>query len=249
MNNIISLRRIGLLLRNEFSKNGRSYLILASALVGLYILSGVFEGPAGLQGIASSGFTMYISIVTIMLPFATYNNLFHPVKGLNAPLLPASNEEKYLTAFLQCAVAFPLGMILLAWILTLLGALLTGHNEVIWNIGNLFVDSDSASSSFSLGFFDSDFWKIIACQSFTLWAVHFFKSRKFWKAFLTWVCVSVSLLIIGSIAMVRLLKYKNMSYDFVGSTRFEHILYVFITIIVPLGLWIWGYLKMKRQQF
>lgn len=249
MNNIISLKRIGLLLCNEFRMHGRYYLILAAVLVGVYILGGMFGGLNGLVG-ASTTFTSYISLITVLLPFIAYKNLFHSVKGVTATLLPASNEEKYLTAFLLCAVIFPLGLIVIGWVLSLLGALLTGHNEVIWNIGGLFVDNDRAYNAFSLGFFDSYFWQVIACQSFTLWAVHFFKTQKFWKAFLTWCCIGFVLLVIGSIAVLRVYQWNGgMQFNFSGETRFEHILYVFISIVVPIGFWVWGYLKMRKQQF
>ena len=248
MNNIISLRRVGLLLCNEFRKNGKTYILFISILAGMYILAGIFGGIVGLKSITG---TQYIAALTVLLPFVIYKDLFHPVKGLNATLLPASNEEKYLTAFLQCAVIFPLGMIFGFWVLTLLSALLTGHNDLIWNVGILFVDRNSSYGSFSLGFFDSWFWQIVACQSFSLWAVHFFKTKKFWRAVLTWFSICFVILTIGSITAFRIIMWQNdgMGFDFAGSTRFAHILHIFFSILLPIGFWVWGYRKMRKQQF
>lgn len=248
MNNIISLRRVGLLLCNEFRRNGKTYLIFIAILAGMYILAGIFGGIVALEGITGS-FRQYIAALTLLLPFVIYKDLFHPVKGLNFTLLPASNEEKYLTAFLQCAVIFPLGMIIIFWVLTLLSALLTGHNELIWNVGYLFVDNDVRLNSFSLGFFDSWFWQIVACQSFSLWAVHFFKTKKFWRAVLTWFCICFVILTIASITAFRIIHSNGMGFDFAGNTRFAHILHIFFSLILPVGFWAWGYGKMRRQQF
>lgn len=250
MNNIISLKRVGWLLRNEFRRNGRPYILFVSVFAGIYILGGIFGGVTALHH-APNSFTPYIAAVTLLLPFGIYKDLFHPVKGLNFTLLPASNEEKYLTAFLQCAVIFPLGMILSGLILTLLSALLTGHNELIWNVGYLFVDNEVRLNSFSLGFFDSWFWQIVACQSFCLWAVHFFKTQKFWKAVLTWFCICFVILTIGSIAAFRIFIWQadGMGFDFIGDTRFAHILHIFFSIVLPVGFWAWGYVKMRKQQF
>ena len=54
MNNIISLRRVGWLLCNEFRKNGKTYILFISILAGMYILAGIFGGIVGLKSITGN---------------------------------------------------------------------------------------------------------------------------------------------------------------------------------------------------
>lgn len=253
MKNDISLNRVGLLLRNEIIRNYKTYLTLPLVMVGLYLLAGLFNGLNGLNGVKGT-FSVYIALITFFAPFMFYGDIFHTVKGVNFTMLPASQNEKFIVSFLQCVLTIPFGLLLTGLLLSLIGAGMTGKIDLIWNIPDLF-KPDHPTVHFNwntLGFFDSYIWSIIGAQSFTFWGIYFFKTRKLWKTFLTGCCLMVGLSILAISAVTVAVGYQESGYFTIFSEevpRFGLVMNVFATIVVPFALWIWAYLKMRRQQF
>ena len=215
-----SFPRIGLLLKSEIARNYKIYLTLLLVQAGIFLLGALFGGVNGMIG-ANSLITTGNACIIVLMPFILYSHLFHTVKGVNTTMLPASQNEKFAVSLFQCIVLTPFVLLFFHWLLSTIGMLLTGVNEVMTH--------------------DSYFWEVISSQTICIWGVYFFKTKKFWKTVLTICCVSIALGIVGGIGL-------NVAFAD-AATRFARIMYVFFNLIVPVGLWAWAYIAMRRQQF
>ena len=247
-----SFPRIGLLLKSEIARNYKLYLSLLAVQLGIYLLGMLFGGINGMIG-AKSILTTFSLAVIIFLPFMLYKHLFHTTKGVNATMLPASQSEKFAVSMFQCLILIPFLLLFFSWLLSVIGLALTGVNEVMMQPWHVFGNKTiSINTDFNLGFFESRFWNVISMQAICIWGVYFFKTKKFWKTVLTFCCACIAIGIIGSIGIDAALKsYDGGVYTFLAEagTRFARILSVFFNIIVPVGLWVWAYIAMRRQQF
>lgn len=232
-----SIQRFGLLFQSELRKNLKGILIFIGIILGLYLISPINDGR-----FSTGAFLPYIGTMTFILPFVFYKTLFHPTKGIAFGMLPASQSEKFLVMFILCALAVPVGMLVFAWIVSLIGVGLTGHTYAMFNLLEQF------GSHERLGFFNSNFWLMISAQSLSLWGVCFFKSNKFWKTVLSAFCVMLGLTIILSIYGFNR-DAIWMHLDEPVANRLAFILSIFVSIVLPIGLWIWGFFQIRRQQF
>lgn len=236
--NEFSIQRFGLLLKSELTRNLKEILILTGCILGLYIISPIGDGR-----LSNGSFLPYIGFVVFILPFLLYKDLFHPVKGVTFGLLPVSQTEKFLSLFTICTIIVPIGMLVFAWFVSLIGVGLTGDSLMMFNLPGQFVSHEP------LGFFDSFFWTAIGAQSIAIWGVCFFKSRKFWKTVLTLMCAALALVIIAGLYSCGHDWSTNCYIDIESGTRIALIADVFATIVVPVALWVWSFLKLRRQQF
>lgn len=236
--NEFSIQRFGLLLKSELTRNLKDILIITGAILGLYIISPIGDGR-----LSNNSFVPYIGFVVCILPFLLYKNLFHTTKGVTFGLLPASQTEKFLVIFSICTLIVPIGMLFFAWFVSLIGVGLTGDSLMMFNLPGQFVSHEP------LGFFDSFFWTAIGAQSISIWGVCFFKSRKFWKTVLTLMCAALALVIIAGLYSCGHDWSTNCYIDIESGTRIALIADVFATIVVPVALWVWSFLKLRRQQF
>lgn len=254
MSKEINIHRLGLVLRSEWNRNNRSYLFFITILTGIYIM-GAFVG--GMRGMQQSLATMVVftSALTFFTPFILYSHLFNGIKGVNPAMQPASQSEKFIACMLQCLIVVPLGMLLCIWILSWIGTLLTGYDNVAFKIGGLFINNgDLSGKTYHLGFFESTYWGMISAQAVCIWGIHYFKSGKLWKTLLTICVVGIAVSLIG---VTGILHIWNTGYDdagvelvtHMGSERFKMIVNVFVSIFLPIILWIWAFLKMRKQQF
>ncbi len=252
MKTSISPEHIWRLMKNNAAQNAKQLKVVFLLVPILYGLHVLFGGMEGLRNVSESILT-YIGIVSVLTPFGLYKNLFHPIKGTGYGMLPASQEEKYLSSFAICVLALPLALILLAWILSLIGAALTGASSVILDLPGLFWSNRTVADEWNFGFFASFYWKIVAMQSIAFWGIYFFKTRKAGKTILTFCCVCLGLATLLSISACSF--SANYYYDGLRiymkdvSRHFTIVTSIFFDILVPVGLWTWAYLKMKRQQF
>lgn len=247
----INLHRLWLVIRNEWNRNCRTYLLLASILTGIYIMGGLVGGMNGLQRTLST-MVVFTTVVTFFTPFILYSHLFNGNKGVNPAMLPASQSEKFIACMIQCVIIVPIGLIFLTWVLSLIATLLTGFDDITFKFGRLFINN--SDSIYPLGFFDSSFWGMISSQAICIWGVHFFKSGKLWKTLLTICAVGIALSLIGITGILHAWNLAYMDnggelYVSLGSERFRWIVNIFICIFVPILLWIWAFLKMRKQQF
>lgn len=232
-----SIQRFGLLLQSELRKNLKGILIFIGIILGIYLISPIDDGQ-----FSTNTFLPYIGTIIYVLPFVFYKTLFHPTKGIAFGMLPASQSEKFLVMFILCALMMPVGMLVFAWLVSLIGVGLTGHIHEMFNLLEQFTSHEK------LGFFNSNFWLMISAQSLSIWGVCFFKSNKLWKTILSAFCVMLGLTIILSIygfnrhtILVQL--------DDPTASRLALIFSVFVSIVLPIGLWIWGFFQIRRQQF
>lgn len=237
-----SIQRFGLLLKSEIDRNRKEILIFIGLILGLYLISPINDGT-----FSTDSFTAYIGFATLALPFVLYKNLFHNTKGLAWGMLPASQTEKFLVLFVICTLAVPIGMLVFAWFVSLIGLGLTGRPEMMFDFWRLF------TSHSRLGFFDSYIWEIIGMQSIAIWGVCFFKSGKFWKTVLASMCAGLALVIVVSIYGIRLhhsgLLFNDFYLEEPVTTRLALIGDIFCSIVLPVLLWAWSFLKIRRQQF
>ncbi|MCM1531512.1 MAG: hypothetical protein NC048_02390 [Bacteroides sp.] len=237
-----SISRFGMLLKSELQRNLKDILILTGVILGLYLLS-----PMGDGHLSTSPFIPYIGFAAFALPFFFYKHLFHTTKGVAFGQLPASQTEKFLSIFCICTIIVPIAMLVFSWIVSLAGVGLTGRSEMMFDLLGCF------TSRSRLGFFDSTFWSIVGMQSVSVWGVCFFKSGKFGKTLLSLLCVSVAGMILVSMYGYSLHHSGALMNGFYieefTATRLAIIFDVFISIVVPVGLWAWSFFKIRRQQF
>lgn len=247
-----SFPRIGLILKSEIARNYKIYLTLLLVQAGIFLLGALFGGVNGMIG-ANSLITTGNACIIVLMPFILYSHLFHTVKGVNTTMLPASQNEKFAVSLFQCIVLTPFVLLFFHWLLSTIGMLLTGVNEVMTQPWELFVSRKlHVNHGLNMGFFDSYFWEVISSQTVCIWGVYFFKTKKFWKTVLTICCVSIALGIVGGIGLnVAFDAYEGGMYTFFAdaATRFARIMYVFFNLIVPVGLWVWAFCKYRKQQF
>lgn len=252
MKTSISPEHIWRLMKNNAAQNAKQLKVVFLLVPIFYGLHVLFGGMEGLRHVADS-ILAYIGAASVFVPFVLYKDLFHPAKGTGYGMLPASQEEKYLSSFAICVLAVPLALILLAWILSLIGAALTGESSVMLDLPGLFWSNRTVADEWDFGFFDSFYWETIAIQSISFWGVYFFKTRKLSKTVLTFGCACLGLLLLFSIGAWSFSSHYydeglRLYMDKVGY-RTALVTDIFFNILVPVGLWTWAYLKMKRQQF
>ncbi|MCM1169443.1 MAG: hypothetical protein NC324_05850 [Bacteroides sp.] len=237
-----SISRFGMLLKSELQRNLKEIMIFIGVILGLYLISPINDGH-----LSTGSFTFYIGIISFALPFVLYKNLFHPTKGVAFGQLPASQTEKFLTILCICAIIVPTGMLLFAWIVSLVGVGLTGRSEMMFDLLGCFTSHDR------LGFFDSYFWSVTGMQSIAIWGVCFFKSGKFGKTILALLVAVLIMTIIVSIYGYSLhlsgMTLNGFYVEEFTATRLATISDVFLTIVVPVVLWAWSFFKIRRQQF
>lgn len=232
-----SIQRFGLLLKSELLRNLKDSLIFIGIILGLYLISPINDGRFSTQV-----FLPYIGILSCILPFLFYKNLFHPTKGVTFGMLPASQTEKFLVLFTLCALILPLGMLVFAWLVSLIGVGLTGHTNMMFNLLEQFTSNDM------LGFFNSNFWMIITAQSVAVWGVCFFKSKKFGKTVASTISVMTALTLIFSLYGLNRHAFL-MNLEEPAITRIALIILIAVSIVLPIALWVWAFFKMRRQQF
>lgn len=240
------MQRFGLLLKSEIERNRKDILVFIGIILGIYLISPLFNAGR----LSTHAFSSYIAIMTFVLPFVFYRNLFHNTKGVAFGMLPASQSEKFLVMFVLCALVVPSGMILFSWIISLIGFALTGEAHMMFDFLGLFTNGNSPEH-FNLGFFDSFFWSVIGAQSFSLWGTCFFKNNKFWKTILSGFCFVIAISIIGSIYGIRL-HFNHEGLIAVNDRVVERLTVlatVFVQICLPVLLWTWGFFRIRRQQF
>lgn len=247
-----SIQRFGALLKSEIDRNRKEILIFTGVILGLYLISPLLnEGR-----LSTHAFTTYIGTITFVLPFIFYKNLFHTTKGVAFGMMPTSQTEKFLAMFTLCALVMPVGMLVFSWIISLIGFGLTGNADMMFNFLGQFTNPRSHHDWFNLGFFDSFFWSVISAQSFTIWGVCFFKNSKFWRTMLTGFCAIMVVSILGSAYGLSLFfNHQGVGYEshltLNGAVieRLSMIATVFVQICLPILLWAWSFLKIRRQQF
>ena len=235
-----SIQRFGLLLKTELRRNQKGILIFIGMILALYAIS-----PLG-DGLFSTGsFMPYIGTIAFTLPFVFYKNLFNSLRGVTLGMLPASQSEKFLVMFVLCTLVVPLGMLVFAWIVSLIGVGLTGSVDMMFDFLGQF------KSTMHLGFFDSTFWSIIAIQSISIWGVCFFKSKKAGKTLLSIIGFMVFITMVGSlygISHVRFGRFPLYMEDY-NINRIAYITDVLLSVVLPVALWVWGFFKIRRQQY
>lgn len=231
-----SLQRFGSLLKSELRRNLKDCLFFTGIILGIYLISPINDGV-----FSTDVFLPYIGIIVFLLPFLLYRNLFHPTKGVAFGMLPASQTEKFLVMFVLCALILPLGMLLFAWLVSLIGVGLTGHADEMFRLLERFTSHER------LGFFESDFWGIIGAQSLAIWGTCFFRSKKLGKTLLYALCAVCAVAILFGIYGINHIALWSVEDPVLD--RIAWIGSIGISIVLPVALWVWAFLKMRRQQF
>lgn len=249
MKNEFNFKRFGMFLKTELSRNYKKYLLIYLIFLGIYLLAALFNGIDGMKNSIST-LISFTGVITFFFPFILYPHLFHGVKGVAPALLPASQTEKFLACMLQCVVFFPFSAFLFIWILSLAGSGITGLSSLMMDWRPFFC------SSSRWGFFDADLWSMISSQAICIWGIFFFKNGKLWKTLLTICCAGILLSIFGLFGVCMSVGYHPNGGFFTISDpdhavlhRVKIVLNILFGILLPIGLWLWGYAKMRRQQF
>jgi hypothetical protein len=227
-----------------------SYITLAAIMGGVYFMYLVFynfiyhvtatqmiyeEGTRiNVQPLDINSLYTPFTILLFISPFMLYGRLFNPVQGVSLTMLPVRQAEKFAALLLQCVVIIPLGLIAIPMLLDMIVSLVSGVPLAgLWT---------------SLGFFFSDLTFAISFQAVAIWGVLFFRQRKLWKTVLTFLCVIVGLSIITSITTYMYFSKQPVQptdFDVMNLLPEKNIVMLTITVL----LWVWGYFKMRRQQF
>ncbi|MDR1973460.1 MAG: hypothetical protein LBQ31_02175 [Bacteroidales bacterium] len=236
------------LLRFELKRNKSAYIILASVMVGAYLVQFIFQNfvtqqiltqivgatAPFMQPLSISKYGRFFAILIFIAPFMMYKHLFNPIQGVSYTMLPANDFEKFLTLLVQCVIIVPLGLLAIPTILNIVVSLIGGIPlSGMWSSSEEFRRSLPSFMLF---------------QATAIWGVLFFKTKKLWKTILVLLCVAVVLTI--GLSVATYIYFSNGvegNIDLSRSLSNKPIEATVFSMIILL-LWAWGFWKMKRQE-
>lgn len=258
MDTSFSIKRVGMLLRNDVRRHAKNLYTLFGILLALYLLKGFFDGLISLRN-ADSLLITYIGAAVFFVPFC-YRHLFDTVKGVQYAMLPANQSEKFAAMFLFSVVLFPLALSLFALLVMLPMAVITGDAGFVFDLSALFTPSESVIWGFypsflffeHTGFFGSIFWKAVTMQSFIFWGVCFFKKHKLRNSLL---CMLGFFMLMGIFFNVGLTSWQYSYHNMLPeqfatlTNRIGFALWLMFCVLLPIALWVFSFFKIRRQQF
>lgn len=115
MNQVIDIRRIGLLARKDFLQNWRVLLIGTGGIAGVVLLSAIIHAFVGSSASYEEFLRAPLFITGIIAASYAFSELHNKNKNDDYLLLPASALEKTLVRLLEVSLAVPLfGLIVVA---------------------------------------------------------------------------------------------------------------------------------------
>ncbi|MDR2908190.1 MAG: hypothetical protein LBU91_09420 [Bacteroidales bacterium] len=162
-------------------------------------------------------------VMLFIVPFILYKFLYHPTQGLTYAMLPASQFEKFLSAFVQCVIVAPLVIFGFSLLVSLVGDL--AGVPMNWDVLNF----KYVLTKYYL--------PMICIQSVAFWGVFWFKQRKIAKTILTVIAVIVA---------VGIISYFDRSlYMHIYNFCFETNAYLYA---ITMALWALAFIKFPRTQ-
>ena len=245
MDQILDIKRFGLLLWRSQVQNKQVYLRLSLICFAVFTMLGFLH--AALGG-SMNLFTIMINIIIVISPVAFFFRRRTHTSHLFEFTLPASVLEKFLVNLLNCTLILPLFIIVLSLILTSIVKIIPF--DAISGIAEHMYPLISGETI-------SVYWKLIAFQSVFLCGSFFFRDSALIKTILVLLGISFILFLISIIFVFSLFDFfswniqidsidssvvKNESTSYVGII--QYVIYYFI----PVGLWFASFLKLKETE-
>lgn len=241
MQNYISISRLGKLFLMELHLHRKMYLtisIITLAGIILQIITIISRGRGAIHPFPFQSFPDWLIYIA---PFALYNFVYHPVKGLTYAMLPATSFEKVLSAWIQCVLVVPI----VIYATSSLSALLA-------DLAGIAVRWDTHwGTRHPITFFEN-YLRCIMIQSLAFWGVFWFKHRKIAKTTLT-----LCLIGLGIVTILSLILGLSQSYliDPQSSNSVFRIIYSLLSplgyfgyLILPILPWALAFFKFRRTQ-
>ncbi len=251
MKPIFNINRFAKVLQMEFRLHQKAYLIF----LGLTLLDLLISMTTRSFAITAMQNTMSISddtnVVTAMgelmrgtspirsggafglllyvVPFVLYNFLYHPTKSLTYAMLPASQFEKFISAFVQCAIIVPFNLFVFSLLISGIGDLM--GVPINWSIVNF----DNILTGYWL--------PAICVQSIAFWGVFWFRKQKIAKTVLTVTAFVIGFLFInrvfGDYSFIKFIERFVFAHNFNGIIR---------SYVIVILLWAAAFIKFPRTQ-
>ncbi len=247
---IFNINRFAKVLQMEFRLHQKTYLIfLGLTLLDLLITMTTYSATIDAVEIAvSTSADPNIAKVTsnlfdgvmpfrpggafglllAIIPFALYGFLYHPTKSLTYAMLPASQFEKFVSAFVQCVIIVPFNLFVFSLLISGIGDL--AGVPINWSIVNF-------------DYILTKYWLPAICiQSIAFWGVFWFKKQKLAKTVLTLTTFVIGFLLInrffGDYSFVKFITRMAENEGFVTNGMYA-------AMVV---LWAAAFIKFPRTQ-
>lgn len=123
-NNIINLKRLFNLIEIDVRTHAKTAWIVAAAL-GLFLL---LDTPSNENSF--SPFYLVLYVYGFILTSRMFNDLHRPEQANLLLMLPCSNLERFLDKWLLSAIVYPMSILILCYLLSLLPAIIRGSSPL-----------------------------------------------------------------------------------------------------------------------
>ena len=248
MNQIFNINRFGNLILRSLVQHKQLYLRLSFVCLVTFLVLGSFAVLFGAN--TMGGYRVLINFIIVISPAAFFFKKRTHTSHLVEFMLPASVFEKFLNKLLYCILIFPVYFISLSFLFIGIAKLMPV--EVI---------SEVATQAFGMMIDDTigQYWNLIAVQSIFFCASYFFKDSVFLKTILVFMgitIISLIIMIIGIFSMIDNISgpvYQNFNSlylsDMIGDSKtFIRYTFYIIQYLIPVGLWVTSFFKLKETE-
>lgn len=239
MNNIIDLKRLGMVFRKDFLENGKWYLLLFLTMTGIlgviliwrsfFLYNGIMEGNDTDVNLGLSIYTLFLlPVFGILFASTMMKPMNNKVKRISYLINPSSNFEKYISRWMIVTIGYFIAFFISLWIVDAIrvGICSVRYPELdihFLNLSKIIYPGEGGSPANYL-FSNANHFSIALCaylffQSIFILGATFWEKATFIKTFSA--CVIITIVFVLICRWTILLAYGDFNTFFNVLNSFE----------------------------